>query len=68
MAPAGTPPAIIKKLQAETAKAVKSPLMQKLGERGMAMIGNTSEEFDAFIIAERKKWGETIKGAGIEAR
>lgn len=68
MAPAGTPPEIIKKLQAETAKAVKSPLMQKLGERGMTMIGNSSEEFDAFIVAERKKWGETIKGAGITAR
>jgi tripartite-type tricarboxylate transporter receptor subunit TctC len=68
MAPAGTPPAIVQKLQAEVVKAVKSPLMQKLGERGMRMIGDSSEEFDQFIVAERKKWGEIIKSAGIKAQ
>jgi tripartite-type tricarboxylate transporter receptor subunit TctC len=68
MAPAGTPPAIVQKLQAEVVKAVKSPLMQKLCERSMRMIGDSSEEFDQFIVAERKKWGEIIKSAGIKAQ
>lgn len=68
MAPAGTPAAIVKKLQAEVVKAVKSPLMQKLSARGMRMIGDSSEEFDQFIVAERKKWGEIITSAGIKTQ
>ncbi|MBM3529712.1 MAG: tripartite tricarboxylate transporter substrate binding protein [Alphaproteobacteria bacterium] len=66
VAPAGTPPAIIKRLHAVVANAVKSPLMQKLSERGMRMIGDSPEEFGAYIVAERKKWGEIIKAANIK--
>jgi tripartite-type tricarboxylate transporter receptor subunit TctC len=68
VAPANTPPAIVKRLHAEVVKAVKSPQMQKLGERGMRMIGDTPEEFGAFIVAERKKWGEIIKAADIKVQ
>jgi tripartite-type tricarboxylate transporter receptor subunit TctC len=68
VAPAGTPPAIVKRLHAEVAKAVKSPLMQKLSERGMRMVGDSPEEFGAFIVAERKKWGEIIKAANIKVQ
>jgi tripartite-type tricarboxylate transporter receptor subunit TctC len=68
VAPAGTPPAIVKRLQSEVAKAVKSPTVQKLSERGMRLIGDTPEEFGAFIIAERKKWGEIVKAADIKVQ
>jgi tripartite-type tricarboxylate transporter receptor subunit TctC len=68
VAPAGTPSAIIKRLHAEVAKAMKSPLMQKLSARGMRMVGDSPAEFDAFIIAERKKWGEIIKAANIKVQ
>ncbi|MEX2034814.1 MAG: tripartite tricarboxylate transporter substrate binding protein [Xanthobacteraceae bacterium] len=68
VAPAGTPSAIVKRLHAEVAKAMKSPLMQKLSARGMRMVGDSPEEFDAFIIAERKKWGEIIKAANIKVQ
>jgi tripartite-type tricarboxylate transporter receptor subunit TctC len=68
VAPAGTPPAIIKRLHTEVAKAMKSPLMQKLSARGMRMVGDSPEEFGAFIIAERKKWGEIIKAANIKVQ
>jgi tripartite-type tricarboxylate transporter receptor subunit TctC len=68
VAPAGTPPAVIKRLHAEVAKAMKSPLMQKLSARGMRMVGDSPEEFGAFIIAERKKWGEIIKAANIKVQ
>jgi len=66
VAPAGTPPAIIKKLHDAAVKAVQSPTVQKLSSRGMRMIGDSPEEFAAFIIAERKKWGEIVKAAGIK--
>ncbi len=68
MAPAGTPPAIVQRLQAETAKALKQPSMQRfITESGVKLVGNTPAEFDKLIIAERKKWGEIIKAAGIPA-
>jgi tripartite-type tricarboxylate transporter receptor subunit TctC len=68
VAPAGTPPAIVKRLHAEVVKAVKSPLMQKLSERGMRMIGDSPQQFGAYIVAERKKWGEIVKAADIKAQ
>ena len=68
VAPAGTPPAIVKRLHTEVAKAMKSPLMQKLSARGMRMVGDSPEEFGAFVIAERKKWGEIIKAANIKVQ
>jgi tripartite-type tricarboxylate transporter receptor subunit TctC len=47
---------------------MKSALMQKLSERGMRLVGDSPAEFGAFIIAERKKWGEIIKAADIKAQ
>jgi len=68
MAPAGTPPDIVKLLQAEVVKALKQPSMQRfVGESGMTLISNTPEEFGRLIEAERKKWGEIIKSANIQA-
>jgi tripartite-type tricarboxylate transporter receptor subunit TctC len=67
VAPAGTPPAIVKRLHAEVAKAVKQPSMQRFsGQSGARMIGDSPEEFGRFIVAERKKWGEIVKAAGIK--
>jgi len=68
VAPAGTPPDIIKRLQAEVAKALKQPSMQRfVGESGMTLISNSPEAFETLIVAERKKWGDIIKAAKIEA-
>lgn len=68
MAPAGTPPDIIKRLQAETAKAVRQPSMQRfVTESGIKLVGNTSDEFAKLILDERTKWGDIIKSANIKA-
>lgn len=68
MAPAGTPPDIIKRLHAEVVKAVRAPSMQRfITESGVKLIGNTPDEFAALIRDERKKWGEIIKAANIQA-
>jgi tripartite-type tricarboxylate transporter receptor subunit TctC len=68
VAPAGTPPAIIKKLHAEIAAAVKRPAMQRFTESGMRLVGDSPEKFSRFIVAERKKWGEIVKAAKIPAQ
>jgi tripartite-type tricarboxylate transporter receptor subunit TctC len=68
VAPAGTPPAIIRRLQAEIAKAVRQPSMSKFTtQSGARMVGDTPEEFAQLIRDERKKWGEIIRAANITA-
>jgi tripartite-type tricarboxylate transporter receptor subunit TctC len=65
VAPAGTPAAIVERLHAEVAKAVHSPRIQMLSDRGMRIVGDSQQEFGYLIETERKKWGEIIKNANI---
>ena len=65
-APAGTHPAIVRKLQSAINEVLKSPEYQatitKIG--GEAKPG-TGEEFAALIAGDFKRWGEVAKAAGI---
>ncbi|HEY8612944.1 MAG TPA: tripartite tricarboxylate transporter substrate binding protein [Roseomonas sp.] len=64
-APAGTPEPALARLQAEVARAVRQPAMQRMEEQGMRMVGNTREEFARLIVAERERWGDAIRRANI---
>ena len=65
-APAGTPPAIVAKLSAEIQRVLQAPAMsERLAGMGAKAIGNTPEEFAAFIGVERQKWADVINGAKI---
>jgi tripartite-type tricarboxylate transporter receptor subunit TctC len=65
LAPAGTPPDIVKAIQRETAKALSSPaIKEKLLAQGAIPSGNTPEEFTALIEAEIKKWAPVVKNSG----
>jgi hypothetical protein len=65
LAPAGTPPDIVKAIQRETAKALSTPAMkEKLLTQGAIPSGNTPEEFAALIDAEIKKWAPVVKNSG----
>jgi tripartite-type tricarboxylate transporter receptor subunit TctC len=67
-APAGTPPAIIERLHKEIAAAVRTPAMQeRFAKTGARLVGDTPQHFAAQIRAERQRWGEIIKAAGIKA-
>ena len=65
VAPAGTPAAIVERLHAEVTKAVNSPRIQALRDRGMRIVGDSPQEFGDLIVAERNKWGKIIKSAKI---
>ncbi|MGN6462613.1 MAG: Bug family tripartite tricarboxylate transporter substrate binding protein, partial [Pseudolabrys sp.] len=68
MAPAGTSPQIVARLQAEVAKALRQPSMQRfVTESGIKLVSNTPDEFAKLIVDERKKWGDIIKAANIPA-
>ena len=65
-APARTSPAVVKRLHAETAKAVNLPdVRERLSREGAIAVGGTPRAFDAFIAAERKRLGDVIRKAGI---
>jgi tripartite-type tricarboxylate transporter receptor subunit TctC len=64
-APAGTPPAIVKRLNAEIVKILGTPeVREKLGALGAEIVADTSEEFAALVKAEVVKWSEVVKKSG----
>jgi tripartite-type tricarboxylate transporter receptor subunit TctC len=68
LAPAGTPPAVAKRVADEVAAIVKLPdVKQKLDEMGTIPVGNSPPEFDAFLASETVKWGQVIRAAKITA-
>ena len=63
---AGTPPAIVQKVQRDMAEALQAPdVRTRLSDLGLEPVGNTPEEFKARIEAEAKKWGDIVENAGI---
>jgi tripartite-type tricarboxylate transporter receptor subunit TctC len=64
--PKGTPPAIVDTLRKATVEAINSPLVkERLDNEGAEPIGNTGEEFAAYMKAESAKWAKVTKDAKI---
>jgi tripartite-type tricarboxylate transporter receptor subunit TctC len=67
-APAKTPPAIIKRLADEAAKAAKLPsVAERLAVDNAEAVGSTPQEYAAYIASEQARWGEVVRKAGIKA-
>src|SRR5262249_55810925 len=67
LAPAGTPAAIIAKLNAETNVALKSPAMQaRLKQFAAEAKPGTPQDFAAFVAAERPKWTAMAKLSNLK--
>ena len=67
LVPAGTPKAIVTRLNAEINAILKDPdVVQKLHALGFDLIGGTPEEFGALIKGESDKWGPVIKRLGLK--
>jgi tripartite-type tricarboxylate transporter receptor subunit TctC len=65
-APAGTPPEIVAKLNAEVQKVMRTPEVEKrLEAEGARFIPTTPESFAAFQRAESEKWAKAIREANI---
>ncbi len=68
VAPAGTPPDVLKKLNVEFVKAINNPNVRaKLASLGFDLVGGTPEEFSALIKADVARLGKLVKSAGIQA-
>jgi tripartite-type tricarboxylate transporter receptor subunit TctC len=67
VAPARTPRPIIAKLNTAAVAAMKAPEVQeKLSSQGAILIGDTPEEFAAYMASEIVKWAKVVQTAGIK--
>ncbi|WP_455554761.1 Bug family tripartite tricarboxylate transporter substrate binding protein [Comamonas sp.] len=66
LAPAGTPDAIVNKVQQAASQAMQSPeVRQRFADLGGIPGGETPAEYDAFIDQERRNWAQIVKASGI---
>ena len=69
VAPTGTPPAVLAKVNAEVVLAVKEPQFgEQLKSLGTELVGNTRAEFDTFRRNETKRVLEIVKASGVDLK
>ena len=67
LAPAGTPPAIVTRLNTEILRALKLPdVKERLEYVGFEIVGSTPAAFGAYIKSEIIKWAPVVKAAGVK--
>ena len=67
MAPKGTPPAIVEKLNAALNKALKDPaVVAEFSRNGSYALGGTPAEFQRFLLSETERWGKAVKASGAQ--
>ena len=67
--PSATPAAVAAKLQAAAVAALRSPeVKEKYLSQGAVAVGNSTEEFTAYVKSETDRWGKVIATAGIKIK
>jgi tripartite-type tricarboxylate transporter receptor subunit TctC len=67
MVPAGTPPAVVRRIHQALSKALAAPAMkERIVGVGAEVVGSSPEEFTAFIKSEFSAWAKVIKETGIK--
>lgn len=65
VAPAGTPPEVIATLHKAAVEALNDKSVQTLlGKLGVDIVGDTPQEFQAYIASEIPKWTAIVKASG----
>jgi len=66
MVPAGTPPAVVRRIHQSLSKVLAAPAMkERIVGVGAEVVGSSPEEFTAFIKSEFTAWAKVIKDVGI---
>jgi tripartite-type tricarboxylate transporter receptor subunit TctC len=69
LGPAGTPPAVVNKINAAVNEALKTPEVQAAFKRlGFEPLSQTPQPFARFLDGELKKWPPLLAAAGIKAQ
>jgi tripartite-type tricarboxylate transporter receptor subunit TctC len=67
LAPAGTPKAVVAKLNTEVNRILALPdVRQRLQDAGIEPAGGTAQQFGDFLVLEMAKWGKVARDAGIQ--
>lgn len=67
VAPAGTPPAIVQKIQREVVRIYADPeVASRLDKAGITPVTTTPAEFDTFFRTEAARWTKVYKDSGIK--
>jgi tripartite-type tricarboxylate transporter receptor subunit TctC len=68
LAPAGTPAAVIDRLQAEAKRALNTPeVLRRMEIEGTDIVGSTPREFGIDVKAEFDKWRELVRKTGMKS-
>jgi tripartite-type tricarboxylate transporter receptor subunit TctC len=68
-APAGTPPALVARLQREIVAALQAPdLLERFANVGAEPVGSTPAEFVERIRSDAARWSEVIRKAGVKVQ
>jgi len=68
LVPAGTPKAIVDRLNAETVKALDSrQIREQFAAQGLEPAGSTPQAFGTYLRSEVEKWGRVVKASGATA-
>jgi tripartite-type tricarboxylate transporter receptor subunit TctC len=67
VAPAGTSPAIVDKIQVAVAKVAADPEVNaRLSKFGISAVSTTPAEFDGYVRRELDRWSKVLKESGIK--
>jgi tripartite-type tricarboxylate transporter receptor subunit TctC len=65
--PTGTPNDIVAKLHAQATRAIQAPdIRDRMSAEGAEFVGDTPEQFTAFLKSELAKWGRAVKASGAK--
>jgi tripartite-type tricarboxylate transporter receptor subunit TctC len=68
LAPAGTPDAVIDKLNAAFVQAVRDPqVIKQMTDQGAEGLATTPAEFATFIASETERFGKVVRAVGVKA-
>ena len=66
LAPKGTPPAVIRRLNAAINEALRQPdVRQRFAAASVEVVGGSPKEFGTYIVTEIRRWGEVARAANI---
>lgn len=64
---AGTPPALVRRIRDDFAAVMQMPeVAARIRDIGQETIASTPEEYNAYILAEMKKWEPVVKATGAK--
>ena len=67
LAPAGTPPEIVRKIHDDVVKVLATPaLAERLATEGLEVVTMQPAEFGSFLRTEVAKWGDVVKQGNIK--